>query len=137
MEEFITWKEEFEKMTTSSFVLHFAPKKRIDYLCYYYYCNRAGTFISKGKALKIQGSSKIGWLIGWLAKLAPCYRRATPVNTNMAIESFHRVIKVCYMEKKQNGRIDHLLHILFKISRDKVFERIQKTQKGKFITSNM
>jgi hypothetical protein len=29
MEEFTTWKEEFEKMTTSSFVLHSAPKKRM------------------------------------------------------------------------------------------------------------
>ncbi|XP_011407648.1 PREDICTED: uncharacterized protein LOC100639460 [Amphimedon queenslandica] len=62
---------------------------------------------------------------------APCYRGATTVNTNMAIESFHRLLKVCYLEKKQNRRVDHLLHILLKISRDKTFERLQKTQKGK------
>lgn len=60
---------------------------------------------------------------------APCYRTSSMVNTNMALESFHRVLKVCYME---NQRIDHLLHILLKISRDKVFERLQKTQRGKF-----
>ena len=35
------------------------------------------------------------------------------------------------MEKKQNHRIDKLLHILLTIARDKVFEGIIKTQKGK------
>ena len=35
------------------------------------------------------------------------------------------------MEKKQNRRVDYLLHILLKVSRDKIFERLQKTQKGK------
>ena len=62
---------------------------------------------------------------------APCYRGKCSVNTNMALEAFHRVLKVCYMEKKQNRRIDFLLHLLLKISRDKVFERFIKTQKGK------
>jgi len=62
---------------------------------------------------------------------APCYRERCSVNTNMALEAFHRLIKVCYMEKKQNRRIDFLLHLLLKIARDKIFERLQKTQKGK------
>ena len=62
---------------------------------------------------------------------APCYRANCLVNTNMALEAFHRLLKVCYMEKKQNRRIDFLLHLLLKISRDKVFERFIKTQKGK------
>jgi len=35
------------------------------------------------------------------------------------------------MEKKQNRRIDFLLHLLLKIARDKIFERLQKTQRGK------
>lgn len=56
---------------------------------------------------------------------------AAVVNTNMAVEAFHRKLKVCYMEKKNNGHIDWLLHILFKIARDEVFEQIIKTQKGK------
>ena len=34
MEEFLSWKADFEKSTNSSFVLHSAPKKRLDYLCY-------------------------------------------------------------------------------------------------------
>ena len=62
---------------------------------------------------------------------APCYRVNCAVNTNMALEAFHRVIKVCYLEKKQNRRIDYLLHLLLKVARDKVFERFFKTQKGK------
>ena len=66
-----------------------------------------------------------------LKQWAPCYRASTTVNTNMALESFHRVLKVCYLQKKQNRRIDYLLHILLKISRDKVFDRLQKSQKGK------
>ena len=56
---------------------------------------------------------------------------ATVVNTNMAVEAFHRRLKVCYKEKKNNRRIDRLRHILFKIVRDEVFERIIKTRKGK------
>lgn len=63
MEEFTTWKADFETCTSSNFVLHCAPKKRLHYLCYYYYCNRSGSFNSRGKgkrSLKLQGSSKIG-----------------------------------------------------------------------------
>ena len=64
-----------------------------------------------------------------LEQWAPCFRGSTPVNINMALEAFHRVLKVCYMEKKQNCRLDHL-HLLLKINRDKVFDRIQNTQIG-------
>ena len=55
---------------------------------------------------------------------APCYRENCIVNTNMALEAFHRVLKVCYLEKK-------LLYFLLKVSHDKVFEKFSKTQKGK------
>ena len=44
IEEFLRWKADFKKSTTSSFVLHSAPKKRLDYLCYYYYCNCSDIF---------------------------------------------------------------------------------------------
>ena len=59
---------------------------------------------------------------------ARCY---TPVNTNMHIESFHRLVKVVYLHQKQNRRIDALLSVLLKLSRDKAFERLQKLEKGK------
>ena len=49
----------------------------------------------------------------------------------MAVESFHHVLKACYMERKQNRQVDKLVHFLLKIARDKVFDRAIKTQKGK------
>ena len=45
---------------------------------------------------------------------ATCYRKFAPVGTNMAIEAFHRVLRIDYLMHKQNCRLDHLLHILFK-----------------------
>ena len=45
----------------------------------------------------------------------------------MAVEAFHRSLK----EKTHNCRIDRLLHILLKIARNEVFERVLKIQKGK------
>ena len=59
---------------------------------------------------------------------ARCY---TPVNTNMHLESFHRLLKVVYFQQKQNRRVDALLNVLLKLSRDKAFERLQKLEKGK------
>ena len=49
----------------------------------------------------------------------------------MHIESFHRLVKVVYLHQKQNRRIDALLSVLLKLSRDKAFERLQKLEKGK------
>ena len=51
---------------------------------------------------------------------ATCYRKFVPVGKNMAIEAFHRVLKIDYLKHKQNRRLDHLLHILFKYNRDLV-----------------
>ena len=59
---------------------------------------------------------------------ARCY---TSVNTNMHIEAFHRLVKTVYFQQKQNRRVDALLNCLLKLSRDKSFERLQKTEKGK------
>ena len=63
LHSFMQWKEEMELKSSSLFVLHSSPKQRVDYTCYYYYCNRTGQYNSKGKSkrnLKIQGTSKIG-----------------------------------------------------------------------------
>ena len=62
---------------------------------------------------------------------APCYRIGKEVNTNMFVEGFHRLLKIVYLDSKQNRRVDHLIHILLKIARDKIFERLLKTEKGK------
>ncbi len=60
-----------------------------------------------------------------------CYRASTPFNTNMFVESFHRLLKVVYLENKQNRRVDKLLHTLLRIARDKAYERLIKMEKGK------
>ena len=62
---------------------------------------------------------------------AACYRKSANINTNMYIESFHRILKHLYMKGKANRRIDNLIHVLLKVSRDKGFERLCKLEKGK------
>ena len=59
------------------------------------------------------------------------FRDGTPFNTNMFVESFHRVLKVVYLENKQNRRIDRLLNTLLRIARYKAYERLIKVEKGK------
>ena len=63
---------------------------------------------------------------------AACYRLGTQANTNMFIETFHRLLKTVYLEQKQNRRIDFLVHTLLRISKDKAYERLQKIHKGKY-----
>ena len=67
-----------------------------------------------------------------LSEWASYFRIGSVVNTNMFLESFHRTLKVVYLEHKHNRRIDYLLHTLLKIARDKVFEQLTKLEKGKF-----
>jgi len=44
---------------------------------------------------------------------------------------FTSVLKVVYLQHKQNRRVDFLLATLMKIARDKTFERLLKQEKGK------
>ena len=62
---------------------------------------------------------------------AYCFRESTAANTNMALESFHRVLTSVYSNRKRNRRVDHLLSELLKIARDKAFEAWAKFEKGK------
>ena len=62
---------------------------------------------------------------------AACYRKSANINTNMYVESIHRCLKHVYMKGRINKRVDNLLYILMKISRDKAFDRLCKLQKGK------
>jgi len=62
---------------------------------------------------------------------AYCFRESTAANTNMALESFHRVLKSVYFNRKRNRRVDNLLSELLKIARDKAFEAWAKFEKGK------
>ena len=54
-----------------------------------------------------------------LPQWAACYRTQTTINTNMYLESFHRVLKILYLNHKQNRRIDSLLITLMRVARDK------------------
>ena len=67
-----------------------------------------------------------------LGQWASYFRTGAIVNTNMFVESFHRTLKVVYLQQKHNRRIDFLLHTLLKIARDKVFEHLTKFEKGKY-----
>ena len=67
-----------------------------------------------------------------LGEWASHFRVGSVVNTNMFLESFHRTLKVVYLQHKHNRRIDYLLNILLKIARDKIFEQLTKLEKGKF-----
>ena len=62
---------------------------------------------------------------------ATCFRKSANINTNMYVESFHRTLKYVYMKGRINKRIDNLIHVLIKISRDKLFEQLSKLEKGK------
>ena len=62
---------------------------------------------------------------------ATCYRIGTIVNTNMFVESFHRLLKVVYLDSKQNRRVDSLLFVLLRLSRNLIYDQIQKIAKGK------
>lgn len=60
--DFKVWKETLEKETNSWFVQGSGEKKLSDSSKIYYYCNRSGTFTTKGagkRQMKMQGTSKI------------------------------------------------------------------------------
>ena len=48
----------------------------------------------------------------------------------MYVESVHQVLKVVYLENKQDHRLDRLFTVLLRFAKDKAFERIQKLEKG-------
>ena len=62
---------------------------------------------------------------------ATCHRIGCVVNTNMFTKAFHRLLKVVYLENKQNRRVDKLLHVLFRIACNLIYEQIRKDEKGK------
>lgn len=62
---------------------------------------------------------------------AYCYRKLCGINTNMHLESMHKVIKYFYLEGKKIKRLDKAIHALQKYVRDKTIDRIIKLTKGK------
>lgn len=70
------------------------------------------------------GNNYISW--------AYCYRKELGINTNMYLESMHRIIKYDYLEGKKIKRLDKSLHSLMRFTRDKHVERLIKLTKGKY-----
>ncbi|XP_076445334.1 uncharacterized protein LOC143283108 [Babylonia areolata] len=62
---------------------------------------------------------------------AACFRKGVFANTNMYVESFHRVLKDIYFQRKQNKRVDSLLFVLLQLARDKACEQLYKCHMGK------
>lgn len=58
-------------------------------------------------------------------------RKDCMINTNMHLESMHKVIKYIYLKGRVAKRLDKTIHILMKFARDKQFEQIIKLTKGK------
>ena len=65
---------------------------------------------------------------------AVCYRKGSCINTNMYAEAFHRVLKHIYLGGIVNKRIDNCVNMLMRFARDKIFDRLQKIEKGKSTT---
>ena len=64
-----------------------------------------------------------------LQQWATWARNRTNVN-NMYLESFHRVLKVVYLDSKQNRHVDKLIHTVLKISRDKLMNDLLSLKRG-------
>lgn len=60
-----------------------------------------------------------------------CYRRNLGINTNMALESMHRNIKVNYFQGKKVKRLDHALNHIITFLDDKCHDHLIKSIKGK------
>ncbi len=59
---------------------------------------------------------------------ATCYRVGTVVNTNMFAEAFHRTLKVIYFNRKQNRRVDYLIHTLLRIARNLIYNKLRRVE---------
>lgn len=67
---------------------------------------------------------------GHAQEWAYCHHIGIQANTNMYVKSFRNVMKSAYMQSKANRSTDSLISILFKIARDKAFERLIKVEKN-------
>jgi len=61
---------------------------------------------------------------------AYCYRLRLGINTNMYLESFHKVLKYICLEGKRVKRLDKTINALIKYSRDCLYKRLIKLSKN-------
>jgi len=55
---------------------------------------------------------------------AYCFRLMLGINTNMYLESFHKILKHIYLEGRKVKRLDKTINALMKICRDSVYKRL-------------
>lgn len=60
-----------------------------------------------------------------------CYQLDLSLNTNMYLEAMHKKLKYCYMQSKQNRRVDKCISLLMRFARDMMFERTIGMMKNK------
>ncbi|KAL4083302.1 hypothetical protein QTP88_028631 [Uroleucon formosanum] len=58
------------------------------------------------------------------------YRLRLGINTNMFLESFHKILKHIYLEGKKIRRLDKSINALMKLTRDGYFKRLTKVSKN-------
>lgn len=66
---------------------------------------------------------------------ATCFRKQCGINTNMRLESMHKIIKYFYLDGRKVQRLYKGLHALLNYVRRKVVDRIIKNTKGKVTAS--
>jgi len=66
-----------------------------------------------------------------VSEWAYCYRKASFINTNMYLESFHKMLKYYYLEGRKNKRLDTCIDALLRLIRDHYFKRARKLCKSK------
>ena len=62
---------------------------------------------------------------------AYCYRKWAGVNTNMALERLHGIIRHLYLKEKKPKTLDIALQATNRLIRDKMFEYIIQMKRGK------
>jgi hypothetical protein len=67
-------------------------------------------------------------------KWAYCCRIGAGVNTNMALENFNKLLKYCYLRGKTVKRLDRTLCAVLNLIRDKLFDLLIKSYKGKVVS---
>lgn len=61
---------------------------------------------------------------------AYCYRLRLEINTNMYLESFHKILKHIYLNGKKVRRLDKSINAVMKLTQDTYFKRLTQVSKN-------
>ena len=67
---------------------------------------------------------------------ARTYREGLGINTNMHLESLHKVLKHIYMQGKRVQRVDRAIGTIVKMTRDKVYFRMISLARGRTVSQS-